>query len=220
VIRLLRQDIIRRILSGTLTIMVLLLGNAWAEAKPVSDVEWEFWMEKDGKKTEEFWFSDEMTVCAQIKNTGDGVIQNPVGVATIEIKNIKGGPTYLFALIQGAMYAVGRVLPSGLWMPKGQMVVKIPELIEPGESYLWSETYIVADLTQEIMERRGNITWSIDKESGKGSMKFKSFPMKYIMPATLNFDIDEVKVLLSVRLYISDEPTEPQKYMFWIKQPL
>jgi hypothetical protein len=215
-----REHMLRRMLYGSLIAAVMLWGNiACAEAELVHDVEWEFWLEKNGEKASEFWFSDEMTVCVQIKNTGDEVIQNPVGVANIEVKDIEAGPTYLFATIQWAMYTLGRVLPIGLAMPQGQMVVEVPESVEPGESCFWSETYIVADLIQEIMERKGNIKWTMDKESGKGSMKFKGFPMKYIMPVTLNFDIDEVEVLLMVRLYIDDEPTESQKYGFKLARP-
>jgi hypothetical protein len=208
----------RRILCGALVAaMLLLVSSVHVRAELKDDVEWEFWLEKDGEKAREFWFSDEMTVYAQIKNIGGEVIQNPTGVATVGVKSIKAEPAYVFAAIQWAMYTLGRVVPIGLVMPRGQMVVEVPESIEPGESYVWSEIYIVADLIQEIMERGGNIAWTIDKESGKGSMRFKSFPMKYIMPTTLKFDIEEVEVLLTVRLYINDEPTEPQKYEFKIK---
>ena len=208
----------RKVLCGSLVaVMVLWGGSVHAGTEIMSDVEWEFWLEKEGEKASEFWFSDEMTIYVQIKNTGGKVIQNPTGVATIEIKDIQAKPTYLFAILQGAIYTLGRVLPPGLWMPKGQMAVEVPKSIQPGESYLWSKTYIVADLTQEVMERKGHIIWTLDKESGKGSMKFKSFPMKYIMPITLKFDIDEVGVLLSVRLYVNNESTEPQEYGFKIK---
>jgi hypothetical protein len=209
----------RKLLCGALTAAIMLWGGSvHAGAEMASDVEWEFWLEKEGEKTHEFWFSDEMTVCALIKNTGDEVIRNPTGVATIEVKGIKAGPTYLFATLQAVMYALGRVVPIGLVMPQGQMIMEVPKSIPPGESYLWSKTYIVADLVQEVMERKGDIEWKVDKETGKGSMKFKSFPMKYIMPITVNFDIDEVEVLLSVKLYMDDESTEPQEYEFTIKE--
>jgi len=209
----------KKVLCGALVaVMVLWSGSVHAGTEIMSDVEWEFWLVKEGGKTNEFWFSDEMTIYVQIKNTGHKVIQNPTGVATVQVKSIKAEPVYVFAAIQGAMYTLGRVLPVGLVMPQGQMVVEVPESIEPGGSCVWFETYIVADLIQEIMERRGNITWTMDKQSGKGSMKFKGFPMKYIIPTTLDFDIDEVEVLLSVRLYVNNESTEPQKYGFKIKE--
>gem|GEM_PF-2438922 len=212
-------DMMKKVLCGALVaVMVLWSGSVHAGTEIMSDVEWEFWLVKEGGKTNEFWFSDEMTIYVQIKNTGHKVIQNPTGVATVQVKSIKAEPVYVFAAIQGAMYTLGRVLPVGLVMPQGQMVVEVPESIEPGGSCVWFETYIVADLIQEIMERRGNITWTMDKQSGKGSMKFKGFPMKYIIPTTLDFDIDEVEVLLSVRLYVNNESTEPQKYGFKIKE--